>query len=427
MENLFEIFVNIIEEFIILLFLSAYFGCKYDGKKKYAAFAAGMAISVGTITLLDNVSAFGVENFLGLFLILIYFSYSCIFLKGDVYTKIFISCFTDCVVVSIADLSSVIVSFLFNKNIPQLSILSAERIILIVMTKLLLICVCVFLYRHKISNVVKEKNIIVLIIMPILTEILFAGITPIYLKYGDLKEEMVALEASIVVLIMLMYYMFVQINHDAKLKTDYAVLSQKYESDKAHAGELKELYEKTCGIKHDLNIYFYTAMTYLENDVEKAKEYMNSVMNEKIKDDIRYIETDNEYFDAIVNTKLAVCHKKGILAQVRVMNNTLSKLSDEEIGIIFGNLLDNAIKAADESKEKTIELDVKKQSVYVSIIAQNSIDGSVLDANGDLNTTKSDKQSHGFGVKNIRRIVRDHDGIIDYFEEDNRFFCHILV
>ena len=42
-------------------------------------------------------------------------------------------------------------------------------------------------------------------------------------------------------------------------------------------------------------------------------------------------------------------------------------------------------------------------------------------------TNKNDKSSHGFGTKNIRRIVDKYDGLINYHEENNVFCCDIMI
>ena len=100
MVNLFEISINILEEFIIALFMTLYFGCKYNRWKKYAGFLLVMLVAVSSITLINSVYVY--EGFLGLLFILIYFLYALIFLNGDIYTKLFISGFINSIVYFIA-------------------------------------------------------------------------------------------------------------------------------------------------------------------------------------------------------------------------------------------------------------------------------------------------------------------------------------
>jgi sensor histidine kinase regulating citrate/malate metabolism len=139
------------------------------------------------------------------------------------------------------------------------------------------------------------------------------------------------------------------------------------------------------------------------------------------------IRTGNECFDALANAKLAICEGLDIKVQVRVMNHSMDNLNIDEIGVIIGNLFDNAIEAVKNLKEKRIELDIQKQGKRRSIFMTNTVGKSVLSDNENLETTKVDKANHGFGIKNIQNIVTKHGGMIDFFEENDMFCCDILI
>ena len=61
------------------------------------------------------------------------------------------------------------------------------------------------------------------------------------------------------------------------------------------------------------------------------------------------------------------------------------------------------------------------------IIFKNTIGHPVLKYNPSLNSTKKDSSSHGFGHKIVERIVKDHKGMIDYFEEGDMFGVQIIL
>ena len=58
---------------------------------------------------------------------------------------------------------------------------------------------------------------------------------------------------------------------------------------------------------------------------------------------------------------------------------------------------------------------------------KNPIDRAVLENNKELYTAKEDKEYHGFGVKNIKRIVDEYNGFLNYYEEKGYFICDILI
>ena len=180
-------------------------------------------------------------------------------------------------------------------------------------------------------------------------------------------------------------------------------------------------------MRHDLLLHFTTVRGLLQSDVNKAEQYISAVLQSQPDTTKSLVKTDNETFDAIVNAKIAVCDKLGIRVQTRVQNGSLDKLELDEIAVIFGNLFDNAIDASKNSEKKCIELDVQTQGQYLSIFMTNSIDKSVLETNKGLNTTKSDKEYHGYGIKNIRSIVESRHGMIDFIEENGCFCVDIYV
>ncbi len=63
----------------------------------------------------------------------------------------------------------------------------------------------------------------------------------------------------------------------------------------------------------------------------------------------------------------------------------------------------------------------------MSILVSNSIETSVLTDNENLETSKKDKELHGIGIKTIKEIVKKYDGMIQFYEEEKEFCCHILL
>ena len=97
--------------------------------------------------------------------------------------------------------------------------------------------------------------------------------------------------------------------------------------------------------------------------------------------------------------------------------------------LLFGNLLDNAVEGIKDvpQEEKQIELHFDKQGSMRMILCKNTINGSVLENNKSLSTTKKDKGTHGYGIKIIEKIVNNYEGMIKYYEEYGMFCVQILI
>ena len=73
---------------------------------------------------------------------------------------------------------------------------------------------------------------------------------------------------------------------------------------------------------------------------------------------------------------------------------------------------------------------VAKIKGFLSIICENSLRESQAEAlrgNLVMETSKEDKKNHGFGVKNIKRVVREYGGEVSSNVVDDMFSVSILI
>ena len=58
----------------------------------------------------------------------------------------------------------------------------------------------------------------------------------------------------------------------------------------------------------------------------------------------------------------------------------------------------------------------------MNIVIENSYSGNIVESNGEFTSTKSDKLlPHGIGIKNVRKVVSDLNGQIDFSHTDGYF------
>ncbi len=98
-----------------------------------------------------------------------------------------------------------------------------------------------------------------------------------------------------------------------------------------------------------------------------------------------------------------------------------------DLNIIFGNLLENAILAADSSNRKWLSVFVHFDKGMLFINIQNSYNGTLNKRNEIYLTTKTDKTNHGIGLQNVKRVVKKYDGSIEISDKDNIFDIKIVL
>ncbi len=138
----------------------------------------------------------------------------------------------------------------------------------------------------------------------------------------------------------------------------------------------------------------------------------------------------HELLNAILCHWQQRCMGKGIAFDVRVRDQVVDFLDNQDMAALFGNLLDNAYEAAVKAPEAYIEVDVsiKADTVYRMVRVVNScLEDPFLKYGDSLPTSKPDKQLHGLGLLSVRRVVEKYQGHMKlYFDTGTRTF-HALV
>ena len=139
--------------------------------------------------------------------------------------------------------------------------------------------------------------------------------------------------------------------------------------------------------------------------------------------------SSNEALNTVLSEKSMICYRNSIPFSFVASGEGLDFMRDLDIYTLFANLLDNAIEASMSLPEesRSIQIIIKRQEGFLSIHEENYFNGMVFEQDGQLLTTKADKQYHGFGVQSMRQIVEQYDGSIAFKAEGNIFKVNILL
>lgn len=201
--------------------------------------------------------------------------------------------------------------------------------------------------------------------------------------------------------------------------------NQKDNINMQYLGLLEKKNEQMQIITHDYknNILTIADMT----DSVEIKEYINSMVGE-IKKYNQIAKTKNKLLDIILNKYTDMCEAAGILFDVNVSTDNLDFISNYDISSLFNNILDNAYEAALKSKQKNIYLEISRVlGSYHKIIVRNSSDFQPKTHNDKLISTKTYKESHGFGTKSIQKVVNKYHGELQWDYDDNKKEFKLII
>jgi len=278
----------------------------------------------------------------------------------------------------------------------------------------------------------KTSKSALLLLLPIASIILLVGIvriTEIYLVPSSVYIIFVVSTILLLYSNIIVFWVHESVIKTQNENTEFRLQKQKSELDTEYYAILQNQYENSNILIHDIKRHLLSIKDYAsDSDCESINKYIENLYDEY---QIKYLKkySDNKLINAIVNRYMMACKELGITFYCDVRNIDFSFISEVNLTSILDNLLENAIEASRNSKEKSIELTIKETNEnFVVFNLINSCSNKPQRVNGELRTTKSNKDIHGFGIKVIKRIARDYDGTVDYsFDADSMIFSFSVI
>ena len=100
-----------------------------------------------------------------------------------------------------------------------------------------------------------------------------------------------------------------------------------------------------------------------------------------------------------------------------IMNGFIpaEKINDVDMVILLSNLLDNAMEAcAQVDGEKKILIDSVLGKQMWCIEVSNPTKKNVIITKNRIDTSKENKEIHGYGLMNIERVTKYYNGTLDF-------------
>lgn len=152
--------------------------------------------------------------------------------------------------------------------------------------------------------------------------------------------------------------------------------------------------------------------------------YENSI---KISESSILFDTGNGIVDALLAEK----QKQADLFATKIIFSgsiPADSISAIDLCIIFGNTMDNAIEACEKVKisdRKNIYINCNCRGGFMFLTIKNPVSKPVKIKNNIIETTKTNKSSHGFGLYSLKKTIKKYDGSINLECTDKEFVLNI--
>lgn len=238
-------------------------------------------------------------------------------------------------------------------------------------------------------------------------------------RYGRLRKEFEELHEKYGML-------FAQ---KEELSYELARLKSESEQIRGQEAQIRALHENVRRLKHDMKNHLMVIASFLNgSDLEAAKEYTSDILD-KLNRVHSYIETGNLLLNHILNEKLKAARAAGIGVKAEVETLSFERMQSLDFTALFTNMLDNALEASlrEPEERREIQVSVSAKRGYEVIVVKNKIACSVLEKNPELASGKTERDSHGVGVNQIKQIVEKYHGMYDFYEEDGYFCVGVFI
>ncbi len=249
-------------------------------------------------------------------------------------------------------------------------------------------------------------------------------------QYDHYTSQGVVQTIAIVIVFLLVMLLFcMTLLNRAKLQSESMVtlLGRQMEDQVKHFMALRKYEEEVRAFRHDFTNMVFCLRVILETQGTKpALAYLDKMLKEVMPTDQRF-DTGNLVADSIFAAKAYMAKDKNIRFVVEGPIPT-EGIEAMDLGLLLSNAIDNAVEACENLKgEKLIQIlaAFREETWMLNIV--NPIGKPVEVKKGTLVSTKSDRQAHGYGMQNMRRVVRKYDGAMGFLVKDGRFILQIRM
>lgn len=192
-----------------------------------------------------------------------------------------------------------------------------------------------------------------------------------------------------------------------------------------YCDSLKSKNDDLKRIRHDIRQHLYSINLLLENGkMEEAQNYTNKFLEETAKV-IAVNKSGSLIIDSIIEqySPTATEHDISIILSGQLPKNL--SISEYDLCIVFYNLLVNAIEECVKiSGKKKIFIDIGSYGRYINISVCNPLS---IPKKNFCSSSKTDKENHGYGLKNVEKCVNDNNGDLKIILSDTHCKIDIIL
>ncbi|NCB92507.1 MAG: ATP-binding protein [Clostridia bacterium] len=281
--------------------------------------------------------------------------------------------------------------------------------------------------KHIRFSMIPKEIAGILLVVPVVVVLNCCFTVDMALEAGTQQSLIVCV--CIIVASMLSYYFMLY------MMERFSQMLQKRYEDEMYREEMKykEMYYMEVEERND---YVYTLKHNMKNKLLSLYSLVDEGKNEQLKQELDLLSKEmgerdwriyceNPVVNSVLQVKLGIAREREIRKDIVIQIPKQMKLELGDIGVLYGNLLDNAIEACEKlpKEQRFLKLENKYISGKLILILSNS----KQEKNAGLRTTKEDQYMHGKGISSVRKVVEKYNGTVDFQDKGKSFEVSVML
>lgn len=213
----------------------------------------------------------------------------------------------------------------------------------------------------------------------------------------------------------LIFYIYMKLADDLRLRRMTSVYEQQLELCERHQQEREISTLQLRDVKHNMKNNLVSILAYAENrEYEKIIGFVSEIMDEGGMAIAAVSNSGNIVIDSLIGYWYVTAQKKGIDFLVDICVPMMMPFKGADICLILGNLLENAVEAAQKADGKRyIKIKMKYDKNNLLLFVVNNYKGKLIKAKDNrLKSTKTDAGNHGVGLSSVYRAAAKYHGAV---------------
>ena len=276
------------------------------------------------------------------------------------------------------------------------------------------------------KNNLSGRQLLVFSAFPITQMVCEASL--VTLMFTPPRYEYIPMQLTMSVLFLvsdiLLYRTMVRTEQRVQLEVENELLERQLDAQLAHYRDLTAQYEQIRAMRHDIAHHLHAIHALLQSgNLKEASEYSEQLLPAQTYSS-RLGACRNPVVDAFLYTRVQDAQAKGIPVQADVSLPVELPVSNTDLIVAFGNLLDNALEACSGIPDAQITLRAHMDKGYVVIQESNPVRPRQPQGKKPRRIPELER---GVGFRVLGSLAAKYDGSFRHTSEDGVYTVTLLL